>query len=180
MFPDEALEISWKSINKARAPLGKLEKPTRNGKKLQFSIQSGLKYFHQLSMYLVNSIISFILDKPGHEDIRSLERPKIQPQSSVKSESYSTRNLLPSYDNSLDNSWNDQSLQNTRLQQKLIIPKKIEESQTSNVLILSFTRSGGAFLGQMLNNINPDTFYSIDPLPMAVSNQVRPHNLNSE
>ena len=37
MFPDEALEISWKSINKARAPLGKLEKPTRNGKKLQFS-----------------------------------------------------------------------------------------------------------------------------------------------
>ena len=188
MFPDEALEISWKSINKARAPLGKLEKPTRNGKKLQFSrcqldncgFQSGLKYFHQLSMYLVNSIISFILDKPGHEDIRSLERPKIQPQSSVKSESYSTRNLLPSYDNSLDNSWNDQSLQNTRLQQKLITPKKIEESQTSNVLILSFTRSGGAFLGQMLNNINPDTFYSIDPLPMAVSNQVRPHNLNSE
>ena len=70
MFPDEALEISWKSINKARAPLGKLEKPTRNGKKLQFSrcqldncgFQSGLKYFHQLSMYLVNSIISFILD----------------------------------------------------------------------------------------------------------------------
>ena len=117
---------------------------------------------------------------PGHENIRSLERPKIQPQSSVKSESYSTRNLLPSYDNSLDNSRNDQPLQNTRVQQKLIIPKKVEESQTTNVLILSFTRSGGAFLGQLLNNINPDTFYSIDPLPMAVSNQVRPHNLNSE
>ena len=32
MFPDEALEISWKAINKARAPLGKLEKPTHNGK----------------------------------------------------------------------------------------------------------------------------------------------------
>ena len=114
---------------------------------------------------------------PGHEDIRSLERPKIQTQSPVTSESYSTRNFLPSYDNSLDNSRNDQQLQNTRLQQKLIIPKKAEESQTTNVLILSFTRSGGAFLGQLLNNINPDTFYSIDPLPMAVLNQVRPHNL---
>ena len=114
---------------------------------------------------------------PGHEDIRSLERPKIQSQSPLKAESYSTRNLLPSYDNSLDNSRNDQPLQNTRVQQKLIIPKKAEESQTTNVLILSFTRSGGAFLGQLLNNINPDTFYSIDPLPMAVLNQVRPHNL---
>ena len=62
------------------------------------------------------------------------------------------------------------------MQQKLIVPKKAEESQTTNVLILSFTRSGGAFLGQLLNNINPDTFYSIDPLPMAVLNQVRPHN----
>ena len=116
----------------------------------------------------------------GHEDIRSLEpleRPKIETQSPVKSESFSTRNLLPSYDNSMDNSRNDQPLQNTRLQQKLIIPKKVEESQTTNVLILSFTRSGGAFLGQLLNNINPDTFYSIDPLPMAVLNQVRPHNL---
>ena len=117
--------------------------------------------------------------KTDHEEILSLQRPKIQTQSPAKSESYSTRNLLPSYDNSLDNSRNDQPLQNTRLQQKLIIPKKAEESQTTNVLILSFTRSGGAFLGQLLNNINPDTFYSIDPLPMAVLNQVRPHNLGN-
>ena len=95
----------------------------------------------------------------------------------MKSESYLTRNLLPSYDNLLDNSRNEQPLQNARVQQKLIIPKKVEESQTTNVLILSFTRSGGAFLGQLLNNINPDTFYSIDPLPMAVLNQVRPRNL---
>ena len=116
----------------------------------------------------------FILAKTDHEEIRSLEIPKIQIQSPVKSESYSTRNLLPSYDNSLDNSRNDQPLQNSRVQQKLIIPKKAEDSQTTNVLILSFTRSGGAFLGQLLNNINPDTFYSIDPLPMAVLNQVRP------
>ena len=117
--------------------------------------------------------------KTDHEEFRSLEIPKIQTQSPVKAELYSTRNLLPSYDNSLDNSRNDQPLQNTRVQQKLIIPKKAEDSQTTNVLILSFTRSGGAFLGQLLNNINPDTFYSIDPLPMAVLNQVRPQNLGN-
>ena len=119
------------------------------------------------------------MTETDHEEIRSLEIPKIQTQSPVKSELYTTRNLLPSYDNSLDNSRNDQPLQNTRVQQKMIIPKKAEESQTTNVLILSFTRSGGAFLGQLLNNINPDTFYSIDPLPMAVLNQVRPHNLGN-
>ena len=109
----------------------------------------------------------FILAKTDHEEIRSLKRPKIQTQSPVKSESYSTRNLPPSYDNSLDNSRNDQPLQNTRVQQKLIIPKKAEESQTTNVLILSFTRSGGAFLGQLLNKIFPDTFYAFDPLFLA-------------
>ena len=115
------------------------------------------------------------MTETDHEEIRSLERPKIQTQSPVKSESNSARNLLPSYDNSR----NDQPLQNNRLEQKLIIPKKAEESQITNVLLLSSTRSGGAFLGQLLNNINPDTFYSIDPLPMAVLNQVRPHNLGN-
>ena len=125
-------------------------------------------------MYLINHIISFYFGENYHEEFRSIERPKIQTQRPVKSESNPTTNLLPSYDNSRT----DQPFQD-RMQQKLIIPKKVEESQTTNVLLLSSIRSGGAFLGQLLNNINPDTFYSIDPLPMAVLNQVRPRNLGN-
>ena len=45
-------------------------------------------------------------------------------------------------------------------------------NETTNVLLLSSGRSGGGFLGQLLNNIFPDTFYTLDPLFLAVYFQV--------
>ena len=44
---------------------------------------------------------------------------------------------------------------------------KIKHNETTNVLLLSSFRSGGAFLGQLLNGIFPDTFYAFDPLFLA-------------
>ena len=44
---------------------------------------------------------------------------------------------------------------------------KIKHNETTNVLLLSSFRSGGAFLGQLLNGMFPDTFYAFDPLFLA-------------
>ena len=41
--------------------------------------------------------------------------------------------------------------------------KWYETNQTSNILLLSSGRSGGAFLGQLLNDMFPDTFYAFLP-----------------
>ena len=77
----------------------------------------------------------------------------------VKSGLNSSRIIRPSYNDSR----NDQLLHN-------VFKKNLKmENQTTNVILLSSVRSGGAFLGQLLNNINPDTFYSIDPLAIAAT-----------
>ena len=53
------------------------------------------------------------------------------------------------------------------------IPKKALVNQTTNILLLSSTRSGGGFLGQLLNSIFPNMFYAIDPISLAALYQVR-------
>ena len=52
------------------------------------------------------------------------------------------------------------------------LAKKKLPNEITNVLLLSSGRSGGGFLGQLLNNIFPDTFYALDPLFLAVYYQV--------
>ena len=41
--------------------------------------------------------------------------------------------------------------------------EKVLTNQTTNVLLLSASRSGGSLLGQLLNRVAPDTFYVFDP-----------------
>ena len=53
------------------------------------------------------------------------------------------------------------------------MPKKALVNQTTNILLLSSTRSGGGFLGQLLNSIFPNMFYAIDPISLAALYQVR-------
>ena len=52
------------------------------------------------------------------------------------------------------------------------ISRKIQPNENANVLLLSSERSGGVFLGQLLNDIFPDTFYSFNPLYFASFFQV--------
>ena len=52
------------------------------------------------------------------------------------------------------------------------IPKKALVNQTTNILLLSSTRSGGGFLGQLLNSIFPNMFYAIDPISLTALYQV--------
>ena len=53
------------------------------------------------------------------------------------------------------------------------MPKKALVNQTTNILLLSSTRSGGGFLGQLLNSIFPNMFYAIDPISLAALYQVK-------
>ena len=53
-----------------------------------------------------------------------------------------------------------------------LVKKWYQTNYTSNVLLLSSGRSGGAFLGQLLNDIFPDTFYAFLPTILAALYQV--------
>ena len=53
------------------------------------------------------------------------------------------------------------------------IPKKVLLNQTTNILLLSSAKSGGGFLGQLLNSIFPNTFYAFDPIGLAALFKVK-------
>ena len=52
------------------------------------------------------------------------------------------------------------------------ITHKEKPNERANVLLLSSAKSGGVFLGQLLNDIFPDTFYVFNPLFLTSYSQV--------
>ena len=52
------------------------------------------------------------------------------------------------------------------------VSHKIKPNEATNVLLLSSPHSGGDLLGQILNDIFPDTFFTVNPLYLASYYQV--------
>ena len=96
--------------------------------------------------------------------IRQILSPKFEVPSPVKK---SARNLPPSYSSTYQPIENIFGNGPQKSISSIVLPNK-----TTNVLLLSASRSGGSFLGQLLNSVAPDTFYVFDPVIIAAQYQV--------